>query len=174
MPDVVTHRYDPVRGACLNLCTLPDEQASRVLDRLRRDSRPGLKLDYLQQRRATEKWLCAAATAVLGGSCDAPPAYFFLGDFSYGVDRSRPAALVIRLASLPAGSMTFTLGDSMTVARETEPRVYRLEDIAQLFTAREVLAQFEVCDRERIQERFVEMQLWDRRAIGGLCLPPHP
>src|SRR5580658_10449753 len=93
MPEVVTHRYDPTRGACLNLCSLADGEASEVLDRLRRGHRPTLKVDYLARRRATEEWLGEAASKVLGRAIERQPAYFFLGDFSYLVDLSRPAAL---------------------------------------------------------------------------------
>ena len=43
MPDVVTHRYDPTVGVCPNICSLPDFEALRVLDQLRRKCRPTLK-----------------------------------------------------------------------------------------------------------------------------------
>jgi hypothetical protein len=100
IPEVVTHRYDPSRGACLNLCSLSDFEASDELDRLRRGPRPTLKNNYLIRRRLTEEWLAVAAREVLGravGQPPEPPVYFFLGDFSYMADPSRPAALVIPL-----------------------------------------------------------------------------
>lgn len=68
IPEVVTHRYDPSRGRCLNVCSLPDLEASQVIDRLRLGSRPTLKANYLERRRFTERWLAAAAREVLGRS----------------------------------------------------------------------------------------------------------
>ncbi len=98
IPEFVTHRYDPSRGACLNLCSLSDFEASDELDRLRRGPRPTLKNNYLIRRRLRpEEWLAVAAREVLGRAVGQPPVYFFLGDFSYMADPSRPAALVIPL-----------------------------------------------------------------------------
>ena len=161
MPEVVTHRYDPVRGSGLNLCSLSDLEASRVLERLRRESRPTLKGDYLGRRRVTEAWLASAAREVLGRSFGAPPVYFFLGDFSYLADSSRPASLVIPLATLPADALTFTLGDSMSVAEEPGRRVYTLLEMIGLFARAEALAGFGFCDKDRIQKRFIEVQVWE-------------
>ena len=84
MPAVVTYRYDPAIGACLNICSLPDIEALKVLERLRHQSRPKLKPNYLYRRRTTEKWLSNAASKALGRRFEKPPRYFFLGDFSYG------------------------------------------------------------------------------------------
>lgn len=174
MPEVVTHRYDPARGACLNVCSLGDLEAARVVERLRRESRPNLKADYLERRRDTEAWLASVARVVLGRNFKAqtevcatsqPPVYFFLGDFSYLVDPSRPASLVLPLSSLPAGAVTFTLGDSMSVAAERGRRVYTLGEMAGLFAEGEVLAGFGFCDREGVQARFVEVQVWEREGL---------
>ena len=85
MPDVVTHRYDPAIGVCPNICSLPDFEALRVLDQLRRKFRPTLKRNYLARRRNNEQWLSESASEVLGRGLDQRPGYFFLGDFSpYG------------------------------------------------------------------------------------------
>jgi hypothetical protein len=162
MPEVVTHRYDPSRGACLNVCSLPDLEASRVLDRLRCETRPKLKSGYLGQRRVTEEWLGKAANEALGRVIRQPPVYFFLGDFSYMADPSRPAALLLPLSSLPAEALTFTLGDSMSVAAEQDRRVYTLREMVGLFAEGEVVAGFGFCDRDGVQKRFVEVQVWER------------
>jgi|SRR5580698_4023531 hypothetical protein len=166
MPEVVTHRYDPSRGACLNVCSLPDLEASRVLDRLRCETRPKLKSSYLARRRDTEEWLGKAASEVLGRDMRQPPVYFFLGDFSYMADPSRPAALLLPLPSLPAEAMTFTLGDSMSVAEERGRRVYTLQEMVGLFAEGEAMAGFGFCDREGFQARFVEVQVWDKVKVS--------
>ena len=92
--------------------------------------------------------------------------YFFLGDFSYLVDASRPASLVIPLSSLPADAVTFTLGDSMSVAAEAGRRVYTLREMVGLFGEGEALAGFGFCDRDGFQKRFVEVQVWERAGLG--------
>jgi hypothetical protein len=171
MPEVVTHRYDPTHGACLNVCSLPDLEASRVVERLRRESRPSLKADYLARRRVTEEWLASAAREVLGRTFGVPPVYFFLGNFSYVIDASRPASLVIPLSSLPVDAVTFTLGDSMSVAAEPKRRVYTLQQVAALFAEGEALAGFGFCDRGGFQKRFVEVQVWEQAGwrVGAAC-----
>ena len=166
MPGVITHRYDPARGACLNVCSLPDLEASRILDCLRRESRPTLKANYLARRRYTEEWLAQAASKVLGRAIQQRPAYFFLGDFSYIVDLSRPAALVIPLSSLAPEAMTFTLGDSMTVLEEPGRRVYKLREMVALFHHREAVTGFGLSDKAGFQTRFVEVQVWDRSSVS--------
>jgi hypothetical protein len=160
MPEVVTHRYDPARGACRNVCSLPDPEASQVLDNLRRAGRPTLKPDYLARRRTTENWLGTAASEALRRPIENRPVYFFLGDFSYFADHSRPAALVVPLSSLRSDAITFTLGDSMSVAGEHAPRVYRLEDMIDLFSHVEAMAGFSFSDKDGFQTRFVEVQAW--------------
>jgi hypothetical protein len=166
MPEVVTHRYDPARGAGLNVCALGDLEAAGVVERLRRETRPGLKADYLERRRVTEEWLASAAREVLGRVIGVPPVYFFLGDFSFLAEPSRPASPVLPLSSLPADAMTFTLGDSMSVAAEPGRRVYTLQEVVGLFAEGEALAGFGFCDRGGFQKRFVEVQVWERLPVS--------
>jgi len=165
MPKVVTHRYHSTRGVCRNLCSLCDANASRLLNRLRSESRPTLKPNYLARRRTTERWLSEAASKVLGRTLDQRPAYFFLGDFSYFADLSRPAALVIPLSSLPSEGITFTLGDSMSVVDERTRRVYSLQEMSALFLKGEAVAGFGLSDRSGFQTRFIEVQVWDGLSI---------
>jgi len=172
MPKVVTHLYDPNWGVCRNICSLSDFEASRVLDRLRHEFRPNLKPNYLARRRRTEQWLSEAASKVLGRTLAQRPAYFFLGDFSYVADLSRPAALVIPIASLPPNAITFTLGDSMTVANEPMRRVHSLPEIVALFAEGEAVAEFGLSDGSGFQTRFIEMQVWDHFSVFGT--PPAP
>jgi hypothetical protein len=171
LPEVVTHRYDPAGGMGLNLCSLADDEAEAILDRLRREPRPTLKPGYLARRRKTEEWLKDAASAALGRRCHEPPVYFFLGDFSYCADRSRPASLVIPLAAVPPDCMTFTLGDSMTVSSEPSCRVCRLEEMVALFADGGTISGFGLTDKTGFQKRFIEMQLWDSSVIPLTACP---
>jgi len=165
MPDVVTHRYDPLCGACLNLCSLPDDEALRVVETLRGTSRPTLKPDYLVRRRAAEEWLMREAASALQRPLRESPVYFFLGDFSYFADPSRPAALVLPLASLPSDGITFTLGDSMRVAEQSGRKVWKLEEIAALFARGEPVGDFGLSDQSGYQSQFIEMQVWERTSV---------
>jgi hypothetical protein len=165
MPGVVTHRYDPAIGPCRNLCSLPDAEALEILDRLRRQYRPGLKPNYLTRRRATESRLLESTAQLLGRRPGQLPIYFFLGDFSYGKDLSRPAALVIPLSRLPAEAITFTLGDSMSVAEQPERRVYQLDEVEALFAVGSPMSEFGLSDKTGFQSRFIELQLWDVSGI---------
>jgi hypothetical protein len=166
IPQVVTRRYNPALGVWFNLCALPDIEAERVLERLRLESRPTLKPDYLTRRRATEHWLSDQAGRLLGAIPLRPPVYFFLGDFSWSIDHSRPAALVLPLASLPAQATTFTLGDSMKVMDEPSRRVYSMAEIIDVFSRPQALAGFGLSDRSGVQSRFVEVQVWDCASIA--------
>jgi hypothetical protein len=168
MPEVVTRRYHPAWGMWLNLCALPDLEAEQVLERLRRESRRTLKQDYLTRRRATERWLCEQASQVLGLIPEQRPVYFFLGDFSWSEDHSRPAALVLPLSSLPSDATTFTLGDSMNVVEEPSRRVYSMAEMSELFANPDAVAGFGLSDRSGVQSRFVEVQVWD---CGSIALP---
>jgi hypothetical protein len=166
IPKVVTHRYDPARGAGLNICSLSDFEASCVLDHLRQGCRPTLKPNYLARRRETEEWLARAVKQVLKRTVARQPRYFFLGDFSFHGDPSRPAALVIPLASLPVEAVTFTLGDSMTAVEEPRRRVYNFAQMVELFGDDDAVARSSLSNRSGFQTHFIEVQLWD----GLVCL----
>ncbi|MEO8127773.1 MAG: hypothetical protein ABJF23_25275 [Bryobacteraceae bacterium] len=165
IPDVVTHLYDPTVGVCPNICSLNDFEALRVLDHLSRRFRATLKPDYLARRRSTEQWLSEAARKVLGRGFDKGPGYFFLGDFSHTADVSRPATLVVPLSALPPSAITFTLGDSMSVAEQAKPRVYSLGEIVELFAIGEPVMGFGLSDRGGFQDRFVEVQVWEPASV---------
>ena len=166
MPEFVTHLYDPAVGVCPNICRLDDFEAERVLDRLRGSTRQSLKPNYLARRRATERWLGEAARAAHGREIAATPSYFFLGDFSHAADISRPAALVLPISALPLDAVTFTLGDSMSVAEQPARRVYTLARLAERFVTGDVPAGFGFTDRDGFQELFIEVQLWERYSFG--------
>jgi hypothetical protein len=175
MPDVVTHHYDPKVGACLNICGLTDDHALQVLNSLQR-LRPTLNSGYLARRRSTELWLAQAASQVLTRRVDDAPAYFFLGDFSHALEQARPASLLVPLSTLPSDAITFTLGDSMSLRGLTERKVYTLAEMVNMFASHTVVEAFGLSNRDGFQERFIEVQLWDRshqpfaRLIKGATL----
>jgi len=168
IPIVVTHRYHPVAGPYRNLCALRRPEAEGVIRRLLRDFGRSLKPSYLARRHATEDWLHASAQRVLEGPLSRRPMYFFLGDFSHGLDRSRPASLHIPLASLPSHRLTFTLGDSMSVATQQDGQVYSAPQLQSLFAAG-LVSGFALSDRFGIQRDFIEVQLW----VSAVAFPKH-
>lgn len=159
MPAVVTHRYHPRLGPCRNLCQMGDLEAEELLRRLRGEFGRSLKAGYLTRRRATEAWLHRTAEGVLRRRLQPWPVYFFLGDFSHGLDPSRPAVLQVPLDRLAAERLTLTLGDSMTVAAQPRAHLYGLEQVASLF-AQGLVAGFGSSDQSRFQESFIEVQVW--------------
>jgi hypothetical protein len=161
MPEVVTHRYNPEVGPYQNICSLPDIEASAIIDRLRSEHRSTLKASYLARRRSAEQWLSITASALLGRRVKHWPTYFFLGDFSHVADRSRPSSLVIPLSRLPPDAITFTLGDSMKIAEQRMPHLFSLREIVDLFAQGKPVAEFGISDESGVQTRFIEVQLWD-------------
>jgi hypothetical protein len=66
---------------------------------------------------------------------------------------------------LPAQAISFTLGDSMTVAEQAQRRVYKLDEIAAIFAANDSLTEFGFSDLAGFQSNFIEVQVWDHSAI---------
>ena len=97
---------------------------------------------------------------------DERPGYFFPGDFSHTADPSRPAALIVPLSTLPPKAITFTLGDSMSVAEQAEPRVYSLDEIVKLFATGDAIAGFGLSDKGGFQGRFIEVQVWEHSPVS--------
>ena len=152
LPTIVTHTFHPQRGPFENLCTLPHDDAERILDEMRAVGRC-LNPSYLARRHATERWLRDARTAKLGATPLDHPIYFFVGDFSAGGGRdpARPCALTLALAELPEHAITFTYGDSMS-----SHEAFTLAEIAAV-----------VAERGMPQRSFVELQLWDRTPLAA-------
>ena len=180
MPEVVTHNYDPERGPFRNLCDLPEAEAERILDEIRAGGTRRIKTDYLRRRHAVEDWLRSERRRKLGATPLDRPIYFFLGDFADGLDRSRPASLVLPLAALPPEVLTFTYPDSMAslpLSREDRHSVHRKDHHGQVFTLaeiEEVVARFGLpgarwkTEESMRYDRFVEVQVWNDRPLWPL------
>ena len=183
LPEVVTHNYDPARGPFRNLCALPQVEAERILDEIRASGTRRIKAGYLRRRHAVEDWLISERRRKLGPTPLERPIYFFLGDFADGLDRSRPASLVLPLAALPSAILTFTYPDSMAslpLSRDEHHRVHRKEHHGQVLTLseiREVVARFGLPgDRWKTEpsmryDRFIEVQVWDDRPLRSFSAP---
>jgi hypothetical protein len=177
MPAVITHNYDPRRGALQNLCNLPRADAEVLLSEIRLSGRLGIKSNYLERRLETERWLLNERTRKLGAPRLRHPLYFFLGNFADGLDPSRPASLVMPLAVLPPDTVTFTYPDSMAglpLDKETGKVCERMPYHGQVFTLAEVkhvVATFGMSgerwktDPSMRYDRFIEVQVWDDRPV---------
>ena len=179
-PAVITHNYDPARGAGRNLCDLPPVEAERILDEIRASGRRRVRANYLERRLAVEDWLRAERRRKLGDTPLERPVYFFLGNFADGRDPSRPASLVLPLDAFRPESLTFTYPDSMAslpIATRQELAFHRKPYHGQVFTLaelREVVARFGLPgerwkhDPAMAYDRFIEVQLWDDAPIAAL------
>ena len=122
IPDLITHNFDPARGALHNICELSERQAELVLGDIRASGTRSIKANYLQRRRAVENWLIAECRRKLGPTHLQRPRYFFLGNFADGRDRSRPESLVIPLAAFSPDTIAFTYPDNMASLALGRPR----------------------------------------------------
>jgi hypothetical protein len=170
-PTDVTHNYDPARGACRNLCTLPEAEAQAVLDEITASGKRAVKANYLHRRLATEDWLISEASRKLGSVGLERPIYFFLGDFADGTDPSRPQSLAMPLAAFSPDTLTFTYPDSMASFPAAGDAGQRVKDyhgvVFNLDEIRDVVARFGMpgdrwkTDPSMQYDRFIEVQVWD-------------
>jgi hypothetical protein len=177
LPDAITHNYDPARGVGRNICHLPESDAERILDEIRRSGSRNIKPDYLKRRMATEDWLISERQRKLGKTRLERPIYFFLGDFADGTDPSRPASLIMQLKAFPPNTLTFTYPDSMAslpIAINDEHHPHRKAYHGQVFTLDEirlVASEFGLpgdrwmTDPTMKYDKFIEVQVWDDRPI---------
>jgi hypothetical protein len=172
-PEVMTHNYDPDRGAFRNICELPNAEAESILNDIRAAGKRRIRANYLQRRLAVEDWLMSESKKRLGSTSLERPIYFFLGDYADGHDRSRPQSFIIPLAEFSADMLTFTYPDSMAslpIATRDDHLPHRKEYHGRVFTLPEindVVAKFGMpgdrwkTDPSMRYDRFIEVQVWN-------------
>jgi hypothetical protein len=177
LPEVITHNFDPARGAGRNICHLPESDAERTLQEIRMSGSRHIKPDYLKRRLVTEDWLISERHRKLGATPLERPVYFFLGNFADGKDPSRPESLVMQLRAFSPKALTFTYPDSMAslpIATNDEHRPHRKAYHGQVFTLDEirlVVSEFGMpgdrwmTDPTMKYDKFIEVQVWDDRPI---------
>jgi hypothetical protein len=174
LPDLVTHNYDPQRGAFRNLCALPESDAQRVLDAIAAAGTRTIKANYLPRRLEIERWLQSERRRKLGAPHLERPIYLFLGDMADGLDPSRPESVMMPLSAFGADMLTFTYPDSMAslpLATDDGLTAYRRRYHGEVFTRDEITAVVEehgMPDRTAKFDRFIEVQVWDDRPIQRL------
>jgi hypothetical protein len=172
LPKIITHNYDPARGAFRNICDLPEAEAERILYEIRASGKRRVRANYLVRRRATEAWLLTERTRKLGRPRVARPIYFFLGDFADGQDPSRPQSIRLPLAMFSSEMVTFTYPDSMAslpIATREDHAAIRRAHHGQVFTLEEItklVAMLGMPDKSSSShDRFIEVQVWDDEPI---------
>lgn len=179
-PDVVTHNYDPDRGAFRNVCELPEAEAETILDQIRATGQRRIESNYLQRRLAVEGWLISESRKKLGTTSLERPIYFFLGDFADGADPSRAMSHVVPLSVFSPSMLTFTYPDSMasfSIATRDDSPCHRKPYHGQVFTLpeiKDVVARFGMpgdrwkTDPSMRYDTFIEVQLWNDEPIRQL------
>jgi hypothetical protein len=158
LPNTITHYFDPRNPIGLNICELDLLEAEKVLNRIRQSGSRFLRDNYLGRRHDVENWLLSAKSAKLGRTPLRRPIYFFLGDFPDGGDPSRPAALKLPMSLFSGSSLTFTVGDSMSVFLKSKlSKDSGLPAILDMKEAAVYLRQNGLPQRPE----FVEVQVWD-------------
>jgi len=184
IPEIITHNYDPDRGAFRNLCSLPEAEAEKILREIGASGKRRIKPSYLKRRFATERWLLAERIRKLGTAYLTHPIYFFLGNFADGRDPSRPQSILMPLAVFSPEMVTFTYPDSMAslpIATRDEHIVHRKGYHGHVFTLdeiRKVVAEYgmprkQPATNDSIKyDRFIEVQVWDDRPIRKFVASP--
>ena len=182
LPEIITHNYDPRRGAGQNLCSRPRADAAGILAELRASLRasgqPGrLQEHYLERRTRVEAWPLAGRTRQLGKPALEHPIDFFLGDMADARDPIRPRSLRVPLAAFARDMVTFTYPDSMTnfeIAAQAPDGAQRRDYHGKIFTLdeiREVVAAHGRPDARWLigesgtPDRFIEVRVWDESPI---------
>lgn len=169
VPDFLCHYYEAADGPLRNLSDLPEDVAQAVLERIRRqgDRFASRRTDeYLSIRRELEERVRALFVAKGGRPKRGRPHYFVLGEcawlrswYPHGCE------LRIPLAAFPAGSVSFTYGDTFPALRYPDGKPYR----GQVFTLAELpglvaaygLPQVWNAEGKGGPDRYIEAQVWD-------------
>lgn len=149
IPDFIIHysRSEPFRS----MSGVPHQRLPEVLKELNETNAWGISRfsdpEYLQRRMAVEERLRKEFISKGGKPTLSHPIYFFLGRNEQFEKQDRNKAYRIRLADLPANSVSFTYGDSMFSFDEDYrrlkgegyvsdlcPHVYKLEELPSLFS----------------------------------------
>jgi hypothetical protein len=174
LPDVITNRYHPLRGAFQNLCHLPPADAERIIRDIRDATGSYRSPNYLARRMLVETWLIAERMRKLGETPLSRPVYFFLGRIAEDLDQTRPASILVPLAAFEPTMLTFTLTDSMTACLDTNRvtitadkhggQVYTLPEIENM-VHRYGFPNPSLPRRVRGPNSFIEVQVWDSRPL---------
>jgi hypothetical protein len=187
---MLTHYHHQDEPPFQNLSALSATEALRVIERLRHRSGAVYRrfrdpVQYLAQRRSTERWLREAFIQQGGRPQSAYPHYFVVGRSTWieaGFE-GKYGMLQLPIEAFPAETVSFTYTDSMIshwLRSQTEQAFYHPEYHGRVFGLsgiREVIAQFRLpgdglkSDVTRKHDLFIEAQVWLNITQSG-CLKP--
>ncbi|WP_028610791.1 hypothetical protein [Paenibacillus harenae] len=168
------HYFEKEQGPFKNLSSLPLEDASQLLARLRREGQvfAGKRTDdYLEIRRDLEQRARELFVAKGGRPRKRYPHYMTMGECVWLRSWYKQSGeIVIDLDQFHEDSVSFTYGDLFPTMRYADGRPYR----EQVYTKQEILEVIRVYglpqewneDGSKGPERYIEAQVWDDEAIG--------
>jgi hypothetical protein len=183
LPDYLTHYYDAARGPLRSLTELPPGDAEALLESIRARGKAFASRrapEYLGIRFELEARIREIFISKGGAPLRLHPHYFILGSCDWCLTwYERPLLIRVPVASLPAGAVSFTYGDSFPAMRYPDGKPYR----GQVYTLAELpglverygLPQDWNPDGKLAPERYIEAQVWDDiGCFRGNSLPKTP
>lgn len=171
------HYYDLRSGPFRSLTALPEDEARAVFDEVRR-SRPasmGAQRDddYLRRRRRCEALVREAFIAAGGAPVLTSPYYMVVGHSPWlSTWYEQGGVLKIPVEEFPAGTVSFTYGDSMpcfnpniNIGKEYQCRIYTYPDILGVIE-KYGLPQDRNDDGHAGPERYIEAQIWSDEVVA--------
>jgi len=154
MIDYLTHYYSTDKGPFQSLSALSDEEAIKIMEQLCDDTPFGERfknpIQYLKDRKDTERWVREAFIAKGGRPKDKFPISMVLGSSKWLVnavpDRNKHGEIHIPLSTFTEYDVSFTYPDSMIshwFGREKPLEYYQAELHGKVFTITEILSMVE-------------------------------
>lgn len=153
--DYLTHYYLSEIGPFQSLSALPDEEAIKIMEELRDDTLFGVRfkdpVQYLRNRRETERWVREGFIAKGGKPQESYPISMVLGSSRWLVEntpkRERGTEIRIPLSIFSEYDISFTYPDSMIsmwFGRERPPEYYQPDLHGKIFSLPEILSIVEI------------------------------
>ena len=172
MIDYLTHYYSTDREPFQSLSALSDEEAIKIMERLCDDTPFGERfknpVQYLKDRKASERWVRETFIAKGGSPKDKFPISMVLGSSKWMVeiapDLEKHGEIRIPLSALTEYDVSFTYPDSMIshwFGRDKPVEYYQAELHGKVFTLNEILS---IVEKKGMPEEDWEMNLPKRLA----------
>jgi hypothetical protein len=185
MIDYLTHYYSIDKEPFQSLSALSDEEAIKIMEELCDDTPYGERfkdpLQYLKDRKDTERWVREAFIAKGGKPKDEFPIPMVLGSSKWLVeaapDREKHGEIRIPLSLFTEQDVSFTYPDSMIsrwFGQEKPAEYYQAELHGHVFTLSEILS---IVERKGMPEEdwetnlpqslapYIEAQVWNHELL---------
>jgi len=189
MIDYLTHYYSSDTGPFQSLSALSDEEALKIMGKLCDDTPFGERfkqpLQYLENRKATERWVREAFIAKGGLPKADYPIPMALGSSKWleaaAPEREKHREIRIPISVFAESDVSFTYPDSM-ISRwfglEKPAEFYQVELHGKVFTLSEILRI--VCRKGMPEEDwkpqlpknlapYIEAQVWNHELVHSYC-----